>query len=659
MIHIIRSEDFLYDVCYSIAQQRPDNPIYFDLETTNLDPHTSHILLLSFKFDEDEYVLDCTQVTDWASIIKPFFEDSSRIKVAHNFVFDYKFLLHNGIDASPGYCTLVSEQLLTSGIRSLSNTLQAVSLRRLQQTMDKSIREGFIGRAIEEVSFTEEELTYAAKDVQVLPLIRAQQLNEIKQERMERVHDLEMQLLPVTAKMEYAGIDFDTEKHREAIPAFERVRAAAAKAMQDTFINSGIVNRIVFSDSGYEAIRLSSPPQKLEAFRALGITVDSVDNDALIEWDAGWTARSKRKKTGLAGSKKTPDPDLSEALMQAQPEDDDIAFNHPLLRQHAIFMAAEKALSTYLLPLPSKINPVTKRIHPNFNQCGAAATGRYSSSSPNFQNIMKKRKLELIGLGNHDIRAMFISGQGHKFIAADFSSIELVILAALSDDKNLIAQIQKGDVHSLVGSTLFNTQFDKKMAEEGEPYATYRDVAKTTTYAIMYGSTGYNLYRKLSMPLATVGFEMTRDMGDQWIDQWYGLFPDTGKLLRENAEKAVTKLYTESILGRRRHWSYDMLRTRGSIEAAKREGKNAPIQSSSADITKLSELLLSKELDWNEAQLIASIHDELIVRARDEYVEKYLPIMAWAMEEAGKRLFPNLPAGMISAKPKVSTYYSK
>jgi len=137
------------------------------------------------------------------------------------------------------------------------------------------------------------------------------------------------------------------------------------------------------------------------------------------------------------------------------------------------------------------------------------------------------------------------------------------------------------------------------------------------------------------------------------------MFPKTGALLEKNGNKAVTELYTESVLGRRRHWHPDMLREKYAIFRAMREGKNAPIQSSSADLTKKSELLLSKELDWNEARLVACIHDELIVRVKDEWVEKYIPIVQWAMRTAGEILFPNLPKGLIDADPAVTTYYSK
>jgi DNA polymerase-1 len=152
---------------------------------------------------------------------------------------------------------------------------------------------------------------------------------------------------------------------------------------------------------------------------------------------------------------------------------------------------------------------------------------------------------------------------------------------------------------------------------------------------------------------------MKPDMGDLWIKQWYEMFPKTSALLTKNGNKAVTKLYTTSILGRRRHWSYDMLRTKGQMFAAMREGKNAPIQSSSADLTKTAELLLAAELDPTEAWLIASIHDELIIRVKDEHVDKYASRIKWAMEKAGADLFPMLPEGMITVEPSIVTFYSK
>jgi len=642
--------------------------LYFDWETTSLDVYTLTPLLLAVQFGQETYVIDCIRVHDWAEIIKSLFENPDILKIAHNFVFDYKILFHNNIEAVPGYCTMVTEQLLTSGLRGLSSSLQAITLRRLREQMDKSVREGFIGRSLEDIHFEDAELRYAARDVQVLPLIKAQQLQEIKQEHMEAVHELEMELLPVTAKMEYAGIDIDPSKIEKAIPAFESVLERASVPIQDMCINAGITDRIVVSKDGYEGVRVSSPPQMLEVFNTLGIKVKSTSAEELIVWDAKWAEKQKKERYRNKAKSGARSPledefavdfiDDSLIIAQEDVDDADFGYSHPLLRAHGIRTATEKVLNTYLYPLPNHINPVTKKVHPNFNQCGASATGRYSSSNINFQNLIKQDKLALLGLAEHDIRSFFVSGGGYKFIDADFSGIELVILAALSNDEILIEQIQKGDIHSFVGSNLFEIEFTKKMAKE-QPYLTFRDVAKTLTYATMYGTSGRNLYRKLAFKLASAGFTMRPEHGDQWIAKWYAMFPKTGALLEKNGNKAVTELYTESVLGRRRHWHPDMLREKYAIFRAMREGKNAPIQSSSADLTKKSELLLSKELDWNEARLVACIHDELIVRVKDEWVEKYIPIVQWAMRTAGEILFPNLPKGLIDADPAVTTYYSK
>jgi DNA polymerase-1 len=623
--------------------------IYFDWESSGLDVYTMTMFILALKFDNKEtYVIDIRQgIEEYLDLLKPALENPNIVKVAHNFVFDYKLFFHKGIDVKNGYCTMVTEQLLVSGLRDLSCSLAAVALRRLKVPLDKSIREGFIGRT--EYTFTQAEYEYAGMDVEVLPAIREQQLREIRMEEMERVHALEMQLLPVTGQMEYAGIDVDLDKVERAIPEFEAVIRKSTHAMQDAVINAGIADRIFFSRDGYIAVKPSSPKQMLDAMRAMGIDVESTDAKELVIWDGRWAIDQAKKGTKFLT--------LSDTAVEIE-DDINVGYNHPFLRLHAARSAAEKTLGTYLLAIKSHVNPVTKKLHPNFNQCGAAATGRYSSSKINFQNIIKKRKLDQIGLGEYDVRSMFIPGEGYKFITCDYESIELVILAALSQDQVLIEQIQKGDIHSFVGSAIFGIQFDKKMAKE-EPYATYRDVAKTITYAIMYGTGGRNLYRRLSLSLLLAGFTMKPDMGDLWIKQWYEMFPKTSALLTKNGNKAVTKLYTTSILGRRRHWSYDMLRTKGQMFAAMREGKNAPIQSSSADLTKTAELLLAAELDPTEAWLIASIHDELIIRVKDEHVDKYASRIKWAMEKAGADLFPMLPEGMITVEPSIVTFYSK
>lgn len=641
----------------SFVDTAPPGNVYFDFETTGLDPYTCYVLLLALKVGEHEYVIDCTKVSDWAQLVKPLLEDTERTKVAHNAVFDYKFLFHHGIRPSPVYCTMITEQLLNSGLIGLGNSLQAIALRRLRESMDKSVREGFIGRDIKDVTFSDSELRYAAKDVQVLPAIMAQQLREIRIEEMEDVHSLEMKLIPITARMEYAGIGVDLGKVAEARPAFEEVLRRVNVALQEAFINAGITNRIVFSRDGFEAVRVSSPSQMLAAFGELGIKVESTDSSVLADWDAAWYAAQKSKKSvPTLGQLTAAD---SQDILDAEIEEDAVLFHHPVLRLHSMRSIAEKALSTYIVPIPGYVNPVTKRVHPNFNQCGAGATGRYSSSSPNFQNLVKASRLRSIGLDKYDIRSFFVAEPGYKFITCDFEGIELVILAALSGDENLIYQIQQGDIHSHVGSTIFRKPFDKKMAKKDPLYGVLRDVSKTVTYSIMYGVSGMGLYNRVSSTLAPIGIKMTRETGEEWISEWYGLFPKTAQLLKSNGEMAVTRLHTKSVLGRRRHWSPDMLRTRGAIGRAIREGKNAPIQSSSADLTKLSELLLDEQLVEGEAELIACIHDELIVRVVEDRAEHYAKITEEAMREAGRKLFPNLPPGMIRAEAAIVDYYSK
>jgi DNA polymerase-1 len=256
------------------------------------------------------------------------------------------------------------------------------------------------------------------------------------------------------------------------------------------------------------------------------------------------------------------------------------------------------------------------------------------------------------------------------FIISDYSGIELVILAAVSDDGNLIDQILQGDIHSYVANSLFGPQMDQVLGgritkdnrkDKSQPFATVRDLFKPVSYGVVYGSTGWNLYRTLAAPLGSLGFHITQDECDAWVDRWkHELFPNTGKLLSDNARYAVTRGYTESVLGRRRRWDLNEIRKLDWMyNAAMREGMNQPIQSSSADMTKLAMIYVHGALDPARGRIALTVHDEIVAEVREDYADEAVVIIQREMERAGYDLFPNLPRGAVTAEPKKSTKYDK
>lgn len=265
---------------------------------------------------------------------------------------------------------------------------------------------------------------------------------------------------------------------------------------------------------------------------------------------------------------------------------------------------------------------------------------------------------------------MFVPAEGNDFIISDYAGIELVILAMMSGDKKLIHELLQGDIHAYVANSLEGdkivrahkelvTPLNKKI--RGGPWETIRNEFKRVSYGIAYGSTGYNMYRTLYMPLASAGIHITQKDADRWVEDWKNvLFPETGRLLSKNSEYAVTRGYTESVLGRRRYWPLAEVRQdQWRTFAAMREGMNHPIQSSSADMTKLAMILLEPKLDKRYARIVAAVHDELLIESRKSYTPIAVELTKQSMERAGYLLFPMAEQGLIQAEPKVSSRYDK
>lgn len=623
--------------------------VYIDTETTGLDPHTLDLLLISLQYGDTNVVFDFTEIPRselrW---IKPLLESRHIVKVIHNAIFDYKVFLKYGLSTQNMYCSLIAEQVLTAGYIGVSCSLGNTIQRRVGVTLNKEVREGFINF---QGNITEEQVTYASQDVLYLPTVYAQQWREIKEQNLERIIDLEMADIEPTAMMEYVGICINEQKLFDSRPVFEALLKRADTAIQDEVIRRGLATEILFTQDGYVAVNTASPSQMLQVFKNVGINVPSLNAKDLAEWDSNWVEQKSKGKIKKG---------YDEFELYDGDFDVDIAigFQHPFLKLHGIRTAVEKILKTYVVGLTERINPVTKRVHPGYRQCGAAATGRYSSSNPNFQNIVNKKKLTALGLGEWDIRSMFIPSPGHKFIICDYSAIELVITACYSDDQILIDQIMHGDIHSYVATTAFGIEVNGENKGSGI-YKILRDCAKTLTYAILYGTTGRNLERTLGTQLAQCGVEVTSGMGDQWIALWHKMFPVAGSFLHTNANLAVTRGYVETVLGRRRRWSLKF-DNKWQFYAAQREGSNSAIQGSSADMMKLAIRDLYAALDKSKARIVGTIHDELLIEARDEFVDEIASITQYCMEEAGYKLFPKAREyGIIKAEPKVSGAYDK
>ena len=429
-----------------------------DTETSGLDPYTYTPFLISLYDGITAYVVDITQLGIGAiKDLKPILENPATLKIGHNLTYEYKFFYHFArIELCAMHDVMLTERLIHAGLR-LKHTLKDVTLRRLQIDVDKTTRAEFIGKS--DVVFSEEQYQYSAMDAVYPVMTYPIQMEDIVKKKLERVYELEMNIIAPTAMMEYTGVTVNKSMLEAMIAPFEHFVKLADKALQDMFIRAGVAETILFTRDGYSVVNTGSSDQMQALFQKLGIDIQdkgksSLAAKAVQRWDM-----LQRKKKGK--KYKDWEIDYHEII-----EDTEVAdalelyeiLDNPFLRADAFLKGARKLLSTYIHGLISAINPVTQRVHPYYNSLGAEATGRYSSNGPNFQNLPNDKKLAALGLGAYSLRKCIESSPGRSLIIADYSGIELVILAANSGDKKLMEMILKGDIHTEVVKAVLGYQ---------------------------------------------------------------------------------------------------------------------------------------------------------------------------------------------------------
>jgi DNA polymerase I-like protein with 3'-5' exonuclease and polymerase domains len=637
-----------------------------DLEFTNLDVYASTLLLMSLAYTEEyAYVVDFTKIPiEYLKQLAFILEDPNVLKLAHNATTEYKHILHNSkIKMQNIHDCMIADQIIFAGL-SYRYGLKEVAERRLGIELDKSIRKEFTEWQ-EGNTFTLEQIQYSGEDATNLLKIYPLQIKDIQARELNKIYDLEMSIIPITATMEHVGCYMNKQMLLDMREPFEHFVQVADKAFQDIVLEFNAADEIVFDRDGYSVVNTGSPKQVVEVLHKIGIHVEGLNSKIVQRYDM----LQSRKK-----GKKSLEFEVDYHLLM---DDEDVAnaldlytvLNNKVLRAYTFLVGAKKLLNAFILSLAESINPVTNRVHPNFRTCGATRTGRFSSNSPNFQQIPNDRKLAALGLGEYSIRKCIEAPKSRKLIIADYSGIELVILAVLSGDEKLMEEIIKGDVHTYVTQQVLNVQDINNKNKKKEPYATWRQGSKRISYSIAYGTTSRNLSESLNIDLASVGFKITQKEGDEIIDKWFKLFPKTAAYLNANARQGVLKGYVTDPFGRRRNWDLKELHApttdaKWKRLACEREAKNFPIQGGSASMTKTALKLLWDRLDYHRARVVIVVHDEIVLEAVSSYVEEAKRILKECMEEA---LALTLPAvtdlvgkyESLSVSPAESDRYDK
>jgi len=529
--------------------------ICFDTETSGLDKQTTELLGIAFSYKEGEgcYVSIPEKFDDAVkrvAIFKPIFQNNAIEKIAHNFKFDETILLRYGMEISgPTFDTMIAHYLLQPDFKHGMDFLSESYLGYKPVSIETLIgAKGKNQKSMKDL-IPSEIADYASEDADVTFQLKNLFAKQFQEENIKKLlHEIEMPVSSVLMKMEYEGITLDTE----ALSKFSIDLSNSLKELHD-----GIIQ-----DAGME-FNVDSPKQ-------LG---DVLFNVLQID---------EKAKTTKTGQYKTDEATLSK-----------LKNKHEIIEKILNYRQQKKLKSTYVDALPKLANPDTNKIHTTYLQT-VAATGRLSSNNPNLQNIPIRSEM------GREIRKAFIPrGKDFKIFAADYSQIELRIIAALSGDKNMQQAFISGeDIHAATAAKVFGVELkdvDRDM----------RSKAKAVNFGIIYGVSAFGLAQNLNIP---------RREAKEIIESYFEQYPDIKTFMDKSIEQAKEKGYVETIMHRKRY-----LRDINSSNAivrghAERNAINAPIQGSAADIIKIAMIDIHEEMKKRNLQskMLLQVHDELV-----------------------------------------------
>ncbi|MFN0108190.1 MAG: DNA polymerase [Blastocatellia bacterium] len=558
------------DVPRIADELREQSAIGLDTETTGLDPHTSRLRLLQLATPNQTYVLDCFRLQpEQLATLREVIEADQPIKIAHNAKFDSKFLLkHLGWRVNGIFDTYLASVLIAAGDENTRHGLEPVVGRYLNQPLNKDAQ---LSNWAGELSWN--QLDYAARDAQVLLPLREKQIAALGELDLLLTAELEFAAVPAITAMELAGVYLDVELWKALLRRMTVEREAVADELQQ-ILGAGAAQMNLFGE--VEPINLDSPAQVKESLARIGITLEDTRE---------WT--------------------LSK-----------LAAEHKVAAKLLEHRGLSKNLSSFGENILSYINPATGRLHADFRQLGTP-TGRITTSSPSLQQIPHTT----------EYRSCFRAPAGCKLIVADYSQIEMRILADFSADEALLVAFDSGaDLHRTTASQMFGVPLADVSPRQ-------RESAKGLNYGLIYGMGAEGLAGRIGS---------TVKEAEGLIDRYFDAYSGVAHWLHEAGESAARDRSARTASGRLWKFSLDP-GDRSQQAALRRVGKNAPIQGTCSDIFKRAMTMLHKTLLGLEARIVNSIHDELVIECDAAIGDQIKEIVRFEMVAAAKEFLPRVP----------------
>lgn len=583
--HLVETEEDAQRLCELFVTKEI---ISFDTETTSLNAIDAELVGLSFTFEEKEawYVVipkEREKAEKIVNLFKPLYESEKIIKVGQNVKYDMEVLRNYGIEVkAPLWDTMIAHYLINPGRENNMDAMAETLLKYETVHIEELIGpKGPRQKSMRDVPL-DQICQYAAEDADItlrLKNVLEPKLKEVGAENL--FYNIEMPLVPVLVDMELEGVSLDTEE-------LDKVRITFNERMLQ-------LEQEIYELAG-ERFNIASPRQVGDIlFGKL----------QLVE-------KAKKTKTGQYQT--------SEEVLQA------LAPKHPIIEKILQHRGLKKLIGTYVDALPKLINPRTGRIHTSFNQC-VTTTGRLSSSDPNLQNIpirdengklirkcfIPQAPLQLTRGGEYfdskdnssNVTSLSPSGEmseGQRgaslFFSADYSQIELRVMASMSDDKSMIeAFTSDADIHAATAAKVFKKSIEEVSKDE-------RSKAKRANFGIIYGISAFGLAQNMGID---------RSEAKALIDGYFESFPGVQKFMDSSKQSASEKGYAETLYGRRRYLP-DINSRNGTVRSvAERNAINAPIQGTAADIIKIAMINIHRRFKEEniKSKMILQVHDEL------------------------------------------------
>jgi DNA polymerase-1 len=557
--------------------------VCFDTETTGLDALAAELVGIAFSWEKGKgFYLPIPEDRETAQAVvdelKPFFENEEIEKVGQNLKYDIKVLDKYGVRVKgPMFDTMLAHYLINPDMRHNMDVLAETYLNYTPQSIVELIgKKGKNQLSMRDVAL-EKQKEYAVEDADITFQLKEHFVPELQSAGTDKLFkDIEMPLLDVLAAMEIEGINLD--------------EAFLSSLSGDLTTDITQLEKDIYEAAG-EEFNIGSPKQ-------LGIIL--FEKLQLVE-------KPKKTKTGQYST--------AEDVLSY------LAKDHAIIQNVLDYRGLAKLKSTYVDALPHQVDSKTQRIHTNYMQA-VAATGRLSSTDPNLQNIPIRTER------GRQVRKAFVPRDAnYTLLAADYSQIELRIIAALSEEENMMAAFQSGeDIHASTAAKVFNVALEDVTREQ-------RSNAKTVNFGIIYGVSAFGLSNQT---------DLTRGEAKELIETYYATYPKLRTYMDNQVNFARENGYVETVLGRRRYLK-DINSSNAIVRgAAERNAVNAPIQGSAADIIKIAMINIYKKFEVLncKSKMLLQVHDELVFDIHNDELEDMKKLIQEEMQNAYQMSVP-------------------